>query len=1522
MEYKTFDMNRQSKSVQLRPHPHSNFTEYSKFLKSAAGAQFGQLASFLTNGKNEYEIPPEVEEPKPILHPDLSNPLLSATRVTRSTSAASTVLSEASSATATDVVRRWSIIPYPSENSYYVDERGEPTSTDRQKGVQTRYQELIKIRTSNIAAMESKRPNMYHFMLLTISKASINVLSGHANWERLQSSMCPLTLWNTIIATHRLDTSSDPVEDSYRAYRRFEDNFKQEPNQSTEDFYYRYLEQLETLKLHGRTLEKEGDDILTFRSKLRNSDDFILFLDNAKLIDNEFKIKSLQHIFEMALKYERLNGDNRTGDNRTSKVSNSTKPAEIEEIETTTVFNASKPQKPSSTGQKKDEKKSSEPIPPPAPCKHCQGNHWNKDCPQRKKNTKKSNLAILPIAISLGATSTASSDDSIVFDPGAQFSIFKNINLLKNITNCDTHILGVAGEEMSKQIGDTEHFGPAIYLKNCPSNLLSHNCTVKDYKLEFNDQNQTYTLIRRNDPSIKFSFTRQDDGLYVSNFKLKHLTVPSLFATQRQNEQGYTSHELAKMKEVTELKELFGHPPKGVMLDLLKAGTINNINVTEVDIKNEERVYGKDPQTLQGRSNRPGPSISNVNLERGHVTMHCDIMFIEGITFLLSVVKPYGITLITYLRSKHLLVLRHALYAQIAAVSAKFNVVEISTDGENVMKALTPHINNIRITHDVKGPNRHESIVERRIQYIQKVASSIINGLPFTAPKMIKRYCVLHAVFISNLFPCDVDGDRRSCREIMTGRRPDVKIDLRAPFGSYLQSQIPYPGKSPLDPRTVASICLGSTGNRTGTIYVYVLDTKRVQTKDVFTVIPMPDNIITQLNNISKSEAPTSNEPSLADPDSHVTPTLVIEDMEPEQEEFSQPIPLPFPAMPPLPVINPIPAEHLTTQSISTPQQAIQDEPAPEFTEPAISTAPLASTEISEPHVPADQAKTHPMTTRKHGTPRWMSQHMVFRSPRWLKAFHITVNRAMKSYPKEAKEAIFAEFRNLDELGVFEMIKPGTKLGSKPIPCSLFLTEKMTPEGVFELLKARLVGGGDHQIREMFGDVSSPTVSSTSIMLLLAIAAKEGRTVATADIKAAYLNANMDSEIVYMTINPQLSQMYLELYPNLKPFLNANNTLTVRLKKALYGCIQSAKLWYQHISKSLIAMGYTVSNEDSCLFHRNVNNVATSIAVHVDDLLIASQSEAEVERVKVELEEVYRGGVKFHTGDKLAYLGMSLDFSTPGQVTLGMPKLIKETLTDNQNFINLTSAEGKSPANSELFVIHKSELLHEEVRKQFHSCVAKLLYLARFIRPDILTAVIFLSSRVTVATHDDLNKLSRVLKYLSKTTDQKFTLRPDNIEDLTVYADASYGTHNNHKSHTGFLIKLGTQNAISAPIHFRSSKQKLTATSSTEAEIIALAEAVKSTIWIRNLLIELGYKIRPTRVLQDNKSTITVSNNGKFNSKKTKHIGVRYQFIKDEIDNSTVILDYCPTKLMVADALTKPLQGEQFNFTKNQLIGA
>ena len=119
-----------------------------------------------------------------------------------------------------------------------------------------------------------------------------------------------------------------------------------------------------------------------------------------------------------------------------------------------------------------------------------------------------------------------------------------------------------------------------------------------------------------------------------------------------------------------------------------------------------------------------------------------------------------------------------------------------------------------------------------------------------------------------------------------------------------------------------------------------------------------------------------------------------------------------------------------------------------------------------------------------------------------------------------------------------------------------------------------------------------------------------------------------------------------------------------------------------------------------------------------------------------------------------------------------------------------------------------------------------------------------------------------------------------------------------------------------------STKQKLNTRSSTESELVGVDDMMPIIIWTCYFLLLQGYGIVENLLLQDNKSSILLEQNGKaLSSKRTRHINIQYFFITDWVNMKEISPHWCPTKEMVADFWTKPLQGSHFRKLRDYIMG-
>ena len=437
-----------------------------------------------------------------------------------------------------------------------------------------------------------------------------------------------------------------------------------------------------------------------------------------------------------------------------------------------------------------------------------------------------------------------------------------------------------------------------------------------------------------------------------------------------------------------------------------------------------------------------------------------------------------------------------------------------------------------------------------------------------------------------------------------------------------------------------------------------------------------------------------------------------------------------------------------------------------------------------------------------------------------------------------------------------------------------------TPEN--PVIKGRSVYNGRRQ-RGLYTkeQTASPTVSLDAFFLTSIIDALERRDVAITDIKGAYLNAKMIHEVL-MKITGKEVDLFCELDRSLEEFVTiegGKRVLYVQLDKALYGCVQSALLWYELYSSTLKDMGFTINPYDLCVANSTIEGQQCTICWYVDDNKISHKDSKVVDTVIKKIEEKF-GPMSRMRGEEHDFLGMNIKYKD-GKIKIGMKKHLLKALDDFDEDITRNAT---TPARCHLFKTRDAPKLSEEKADNFHSVTALLLFVSMRCRLDIQTAVAFLCTRVKEPDEDDWKKLRRTLQYIRGTIDQELTLGADNIMLMKSWVDVSYAVHDDCRSHTGGAMSWGWGVLMS-----KSKKQKLNTRSSTEGEIVGVSDYMPNMVWARQFLEEQGVNVNTNILYQDNQSAIKIEENGKRSSgQKTKHMNNRYFWTKDRVKRERV----------------------------------
>ena len=527
----------------------------------------------------------------------------------------------------------------------------------------------------------------------------------------------------------------------------------------------------------------------------------------------------------------------------------------------------------------------------------------------------------------------------------------------------------------------------------------------------------------------------------------------------------------------------------------------------------------------------------------------------------------------------------------------------------------------------------------------------------------------------------------------------------------------------------------------------------------------------------------------------------------------------------------------------------------------------------------------------------------------------MTAKAGLKKHGALAETALLKEFSQQKDLDVWEILDPlklsyEEKMGA--LRALNLLKEKRNGD-----LKGRTVADGSKQ-KGMYpkSETASPTVSIAALLLTIIIDAYERRDVATADVAGAYLKATMTDRVIIKFVGESVD-IILKMDSSFASFVTVEKGVKVlyaRLKKALYGCVQSALLWYTLFHDTLKTMGFTINPYDPCVANCMIDGSQCTIAWYVDDTKISHVNPDVVTHIIDTLEKHF-GKMTVTRGREHVFLGMNIVYTDEQTAKITMKQYLEEALQEIQTEIKYEAA---TPARKNLFDVDQTAVpLPKADAEIFHSVTAKLLYVAIRARMDILLPIGFLGTRVSKSTAEDWSKLRRVLEYIKGTIDEEYTLGAENLTTIRTWVDASFAVHPDMKSHTGGVMSYGRGGFMC-----KSNKQKTTMKSSTHAEMVGVSDYLPNTIWVTHFMREQGYPPLENFLEQDNESAIKLEVNGRTSAgAKSRHLDIRYFWIKENLETMGIKVRHCRTLKMLGDFFTKPQQGTLFRVMRDVLLG-
>eukprot|EP00873_Tetraselmis_striata_P022505 jgi/Tetstr1/442769/TSEL_030855.t2 len=484
-------------------------------------------------------------------------------------------------------------------------------------------------------------------------------------------------------------------------------------------------------------------------------------------------------------------------------------------------------------------------------------------------------------------------------------------------------------------------------------------------------------------------------------------------------------------------------------------------------------------------------------------------------------------------------------------------------------------------------------------------------------------------------------------------------------------------------------------------------------------------------------------------------------------------------------------------------------------------------------------------------------------------------------------EAMWVEYRSLIARKTWVLVTLPS--GRKAVRCKWVFKTKRNADGSLARYKARLVAKGFSQVHGIdYNDTFAPTVKFTTLRIIFSLAAHYGMELEQTDIDCAFLYADLEEDI-YMTQAPEFEQQG----PN-------GEELVYHLKKSVYGLKQAPHDWYLKLREHMLGQGFAQLKTDPGAYIYRSGNTFSIVAIYVDDILICSNCTTWVVQFKRNLADEF--DIK-DPGACTWILGMKVERDRDaGTIKIHQGKYVTDLL-ERFNMTDCNPADIPSVGND----ARDSPALDDP--SIFRSLIGGLMYPSTATRPDITEAVNRLCIAMSAPTRAHMEDAKHVLRYLKKYPDRGITFGgSDVLLQLAGWSDSNHATMTSQgKATCGFYFTI-----CGGAVSYKSLLQSIVTLSTAEAEYVAMAIATQEVMFIRQMLQELGLALDgPTPIGEDNQACIAIATND-VTSSRTKHMDIRYHFVREACKNGDISIHYVETREMAADMFTKPLRNPLF----------
>ncbi|GKB78395.1 putative ribonuclease H-like domain-containing protein, partial [Tanacetum coccineum] len=482
------------------------------------------------------------------------------------------------------------------------------------------------------------------------------------------------------------------------------------------------------------------------------------------------------------------------------------------------------------------------------------------------------------------------------------------------------------------------------------------------------------------------------------------------------------------------------------------------------------------------------------------------------------------------------------------------------------------------------------------------------------------------------------------------------------------------------------------------------------------------------------------------------------------------------------------------------------------------------------------------------------------------------------------------ELHQFIRLDVWELVPSPD--GIKPFTLKWLFKNKHDKGNTVIRNKTRLVVRGYRQEEGIEFEESFALVPRIeAIRIFLTYAPHKGFTVYQMDVKTAFLHGSL-KEDVYVC-QPE-------------DFIDADHPSHVyKLKKALYGLKQAPRAWYDELSTFLLQNGFSKGIIDPTLFTRHFDDDILVVQVYVDDIICGLTNP----RYATLFSDLMKSRFKMSMmGEMTFFLGLQVNQS-PSGIFINQSNYVIKIL--KKYGLNTCDTVG-TPMDI------KDKLDLDQIgtpvdATKYHSMMGALMYLM-LSKLDIVHATCVCARYQAQPTEKHLKEVKRIFRYLQGTVNAGLWYTKDFGFELTGFSNVDYaGCKDTFKSTSGGAQFLGEK-----LMSWSLKKQDCTSLSTAKSEYVSLSACCAQVLWMRTQLTDYGFHFNKIPIYCDSKLAIAISCNPVQHSR-TKHITVRYHFIKEHVEKGTIELYFVNTNYQLADIFTKALPVDIFNYLVRRL---